>query len=45
MRNLLLLPALFLVSIAACALRVLGGRQPTGRRQKGEGPVDLPRAA
>ena len=45
MRNLLLLPALLVVFIAACVLRIFANRHSTGTRQRGEGPVDLPRAA
>ena len=45
MRNLLLLPALLVVFLAACFLRIFANRNPSGTRQKGEGPTDLPRAA
>ena len=45
MRNLLLLPALFVVLFAACLLRIFASRHPAETRKKGEGPADLPRAA
>lgn len=45
MRNLLLIPALLVVCLAACVLRIFAHRHPAEFRQKGEGPADLPRAA
>ena len=45
MRHLQLLPALLVVLIVACVLRIFANRRSTATRQHGEGPVDLPRAA
>ena len=45
MRNLLLLPALLVMFLAACVMRIFASRHSAGTRQRGEGPVDLPRAA